>query len=40
MLMLKWIVWVNWIAWNGNVFDYQTVLTFKVCAHAKPNCLN
>ena len=32
--MLNWIVLVNWIAWNRNVFDNLTVLTFKLCAYA------
>ena len=37
ILMLNWIVWVNWIAWNRNVFDNQTVLTFKLRVYAKLN---
>ena len=32
--MLNGIVWVNGIAWNRNVFDNQTVLTFKLLAYA------
>ena len=44
MLLLNWIsrirtAWVNWIAWNRNVFHNQTVLTFKLRAYAKLNCL-
>ena len=39
ILMLNWIVWLNWIAWNRNVFDNQTVLTFKLHAYAKLNYL-
>ncbi len=39
ILMLKWIVWVNGIAWNRNIFDNLTVLTFKLRACAKLNCL-
>ena len=44
ILMLNWIfwiriVWLNWIAWNRKVFDYQTVLTFKLHASAKLICL-
>ncbi len=33
---IVWIrtVWLNWIAWNRNVFDNQTVLTLKLCAYA------
>ena len=34
ILMLNWIVWVNWIAWIRNVFDNQTMLTFKLRAYA------
>ena len=34
ILILKWIVWLNWIAWNRNVFDNWTVLTFKLRAYA------
>ena len=42
--MLNWIVWiktvwVNWIALNRNGFDNYTVLTFKLQAYAKLNCL-
>ena len=33
--MLNWIIWLNWIAWNGNVFENQTVLTFKLRAYGK-----
>ena len=34
--MLNWMVcsrtvWLNWIAWNGNIFDN------KLCTHAKHN---
>ena len=32
-------VWLNWIAWNRNLFDNYTVLTFKLRTHAKLNCL-
>ena len=44
ILMLNWIVWMrtvwlNWIAWNRNVFDIETVLTFKLISFAKLNCL-
>ena len=44
IFMLNWIVWIwtvwlKWIAWNRNIFDNQIVLTFKLCAYAKLNCL-
>ena len=37
ILMLNWIVWLNRMAWNRNVFDNLTVLTFKLRAYAKLN---
>ena len=45
MLMLNsivWIrtVWLNWMTWNRNVFDNQTVLTFKLLAYSKLNFWN
>ena len=33
------ILMLNWIAWNRNVFDNKTVLTFKLRAYAKLNYL-
>ena len=37
VLVLDWIVWLNWIAWNRNVFDGWTVLTFGLSVYAKLN---
>ena len=44
ILKLNWIVWLNRIAWNRDVFDNSTVLIFKLRVYAnhnyfKKNCL-
>ena len=42
--MLNWFfwirtVWLNWIAWNRSLFLTNRLLTFKLSAYAKLNCL-
>ena len=39
ILVLNWIVWLNWIACNRDVFHNKIVLIFKQRAHAKFHCL-
>ena len=36
---LNWIIWLNWIALDRNVFDNWTLLTFQLCDSAKLNYL-